>query len=210
MNRRVTKAAWVAGAVAFMLALAGPASGLVSRDVIRAQSESTYAGGNGTGGAFIEPAGFVAELENDDPDAKHNVVSVDDGPDGGPLFASPLVDPDENAEVEGTQYLEARSYRFICTIHSGMEGNLQVEGTGAKPRRQAGGLRRRHRSRSGRAADHRAEARQAGQEGRQEGAEEEAQGRRLGQLHGPVRRSGLGQEEAQVTAVRSCRSSASA
>ena len=250
MNRRVAKAAGVAGAVTFMLALAGPASGLVSRDVIRAQAESTYAGGNGNGGAFIQPAGFVAELENDDPDAKHNVVSVDDGPDGGPLFASPLVDPDENAEVEGTQYLEAGSYRFICTIHSGMEGNLQVESTGAKPRpdvsvavaskklknlkkgklevsrrggdgqrrrlrfglrrRQAGGLRRRHRSRSGRAADHRAEARQAGQEGRQEGAEEEAQGRRLGQLHGPVRRSGLGQEEAQVAAVRSCRSSASA
>ena len=128
MNRRVAKAVGVAGAVTFMLALAGPASGLVSRDVIRAQSESTYAGGNGNGGAFIEPAGFVAELENDDPDAKHNVVSVDDGPDGGPLFASPLVDPDENAEVEGTQYLEAGSYRFICTIHSGMEGNLQPDG----------------------------------------------------------------------------------
>lgn len=134
MNRRVAKAAGVAGAVTFMLALAGPASGLVSRDVIRAQSESTYAGGNGNGGAFIQPAGFIAELENDDPDAKHNVVSVDDGPDGGPLFASPLVDPDENAEVEGTQYLESGSYRFVCTIHSGMEGNLQVESTGAKPR----------------------------------------------------------------------------
>ena len=128
------KAAATAAAATLMLAMAGPASGLVSRDVIHAQDELTYTGGNGNGGAFIQPAGIEAELQNDDPDAKHNVVSVADGPDGGPLFVSRLADTGETAPVEGTQYLQAGTYHFVCTIHSGMEGDLQVNGTGAKPR----------------------------------------------------------------------------
>ena len=134
MNGRVGKVAGTVAAATLMLATAGPASGLVSHDVIHAQDDLTYSGGNGNGGAFIQPAGFASELQNDDPGAKHNVVSVADGPDGGPLFASRLIDSGETGDVEGTQYLVAGTYHFVCTIHSGMEGDLQVEGTGAKPR----------------------------------------------------------------------------
>jgi hypothetical protein len=134
MNRWARKVAATAAAVTLVLAMAGPASGLVSHDVIHAQGDLTYTGGNGNDGAFIQPAGFESELQNDDPGARHNVVSVKDGPDGGPLFDSRLIESNETGDVEGTQYLEAGTYHFVCTIHSGMEGDLQVEGTGAKPR----------------------------------------------------------------------------
>jgi hypothetical protein len=66
----------------------------------------------------------------------HNVTANRRGPDGRPLFRSRTIRTG-TAAVEGTQYLEAGSYGFNCTIHLGMDATLMVgEGT-PKPRPQA-------------------------------------------------------------------------
>jgi hypothetical protein len=134
MKGRLRKVAGASGLVAFLLAMAAPASGLIANEPIVAVSESSFGTGSGVDGAFVQAARIKARLQNDDSDAKHNVVSTAEGPDGGPLFASPLVDPGETDDVEGTQYLEAGTYHFVCTIHSGMSGDIEVQGSGAMPR----------------------------------------------------------------------------
>jgi polyvinyl alcohol dehydrogenase (cytochrome) len=59
--------------------------------------------------------------------AKHDVTSVDKGPDGKPLFNTPLIDLGESAAVEGLDRVTSgRTYEFFCTIHPGMRGRLAV------------------------------------------------------------------------------------
>lgn len=61
----------------------------------------------------------------------HNVRARQDGPDGGPLFGSPIIAGGEEAFVEGSQYLPTGSYAFYCTLHAFMEGRLNVSTAGA-------------------------------------------------------------------------------
>jgi polyvinyl alcohol dehydrogenase (cytochrome) len=59
--------------------------------------------------------------------AKHDVTSVEKGPDGKPLFNTPLIDLGESAPVEGLDRVTSgQTYEFFCTIHPGMRGRLAV------------------------------------------------------------------------------------
>jgi polyvinyl alcohol dehydrogenase (cytochrome) len=59
--------------------------------------------------------------------AKHDVQSTELGPNGSPLFSTPLIDLGETATVEGLDRVQAgRAYEFFCSIHPGMRGTLNV------------------------------------------------------------------------------------
>jgi plastocyanin len=60
----------------------------------------------------------------------HDVVAVASGPDGEPLFRSPLVAPGREAEVAGVKYLTTGEYAFVCSIHPAMRGSLAVSAAG--------------------------------------------------------------------------------
>lgn len=113
------------------LALAPAALG--ATDAIHASTGNAYTGATGPGGAFQLDAGTRAQLVNDDPGAEHNVVATADGPDGRELFQSDLIGLG-STPVVGTEYLPAGRYPFVCTIHDGMAGELEVSGEGALPR----------------------------------------------------------------------------
>ncbi len=87
-------------------------------------------------GPFSQPAGATAEIANPGAPntAAHNVYSDGSGPDGGPLFYSSLAQPGQTRPVRGTQYLGSGSYDFVCTLHAGMTGTLEV--TGGSPARR--------------------------------------------------------------------------
>ena len=58
---------------------------------------------------------------------QHDVVSVDRGPDGRPLFRTPLIGLGETVPVEGMDRVQSGSqYAFFCSIHPGMQGTLSV------------------------------------------------------------------------------------
>src|SRR5439155_20734478 len=59
---------------------------------------------------------------------QHDVVSVDKGPDGQPLFRSKLVGIGEVTPVAGIEKVSAGSYAFYCSIHPGMHGTVVVTG----------------------------------------------------------------------------------
>ena len=70
----------------------------------------------------------------------HDVTATQQGPDGKPLFATPPVDGGKEAFVEGSQYLTAGHYDFICSIHPNMKGMLHVTSDGTpQPRPGSGG-----------------------------------------------------------------------
>jgi len=111
-----------------------PAAGAAT-DTITAQSGNVFVGGTGPGGSFSLDAGTVPRFVNDDGGGEpHNVVAADDGPDDEELFTTPLLTGGDSAPVTGAQYLTPGAYRFVCTIHSGMEGSLSVAGPGTVPR----------------------------------------------------------------------------
>ena len=70
----------------------------------------------------------------------HDVVSRGNGPDGKPLFSTPLIGPGPEVAVAGSEYLTTGSYPFFCSIHPNMVGTLTVNSAGAaKPRPGGGG-----------------------------------------------------------------------
>ena len=71
--------------------------------------------------------------------ADHDVNATDRGPDGKPLFATPLVSNGQSAFVEGSQYLKTGRYQFFCSLHQNMKGTLNVTGNGTPQPRPAGG-----------------------------------------------------------------------
>lgn len=89
----------------------------------------------GTGGAnvfsapaYVHQAGTLAQMVwvGGGP---HNVTAGGIGPDGNPLFASATISGG-STPVNGSQYAEAGSYPFLCTIHPAtMTGTLNVAGT---------------------------------------------------------------------------------
>jgi plastocyanin len=59
--------------------------------------------------------------------AKHDVTATEKGPDGRPLFSTPLIDLGETAPVEGLDRVTSgRAYEFFCSIHPGMRGTLSI------------------------------------------------------------------------------------
>ena len=138
MRGRVLKVTGMACLVA--LAVAGSAQGgeLLADDIVAA-TKGPFTGGSGaSANDFLLSAGNRPVFSNEDPDAgvQHNVVAAEDGPDGQPLFSTPLIAPGEAELVDGTQYLTPGEYSFQCSLHQlfGMSGTLDVEGPGAVPR----------------------------------------------------------------------------
>lgn len=82
-------------------------------------SLSTYA----TPVVVARVGGKLSFVNDDLP--QHDVTAVDTGPDGKPLFGSPLIGIGEVAPVTGLDHLVAgRSYAFFCSLHPGMRGTL--------------------------------------------------------------------------------------
>lgn len=75
-----------------------------------------------------------------DEAAPHDVTSVGESADGRPLFKTPVIDFNQTAFVEGSQYLTTGSYAFVCSIHPGtMKGTLKVNTAGTPAQRPAPG-----------------------------------------------------------------------
>ena len=57
----------------------------------------------------------------------HDIVSVDVGDDGRPLFESGLVSrPGDTSVVAGVESLEPGIYQFYCSVHEQMTGTVSV------------------------------------------------------------------------------------
>jgi plastocyanin len=82
-------------------------------------SAASFSVGQGEKGVFLNPDG----------DRSHNVTARGRGPDGRPLFRSPTISG-SSAPVAGIEYLQAGTYDFHCTVHSGMDAQLVVENRG--------------------------------------------------------------------------------
>jgi plastocyanin len=78
--------------------------------------------------SYAHDGGSIAQLTV--TGSNHNATSVANGPDGKTLFRSNTIIGGSTA-VNGTQYLSAGSYEFICTLHPDtMQATLNVTGTG--------------------------------------------------------------------------------
>jgi plastocyanin len=77
--------------------------------------------------AYSHDGGTVAQLTV--TGSNHNATASANGPDGKALFRSNTI-TGGTTPVNGTQYLSAGSYPFICTIHPNMQATLNVTGTG--------------------------------------------------------------------------------
>jgi plastocyanin len=60
----------------------------------------------------------------------HDVTATQNGPDGKPLFKSAETDGGKTSTVDGSQYLTAGHYDFICSIHPNMKGSIHVTTNG--------------------------------------------------------------------------------
>jgi len=86
----------------------------------------------------IDQGGKVTFQNNDT--VEHDVTAKDAGPDGQPLFKSPLTSSGQSSVVKGTEYLSHGDYAFICSIHPNMTGTLHVTTSGTPvPRPSSGG-----------------------------------------------------------------------
>src|SRR5262245_34351884 len=87
---------------------------------------------------YSEDQGVVVSFKNAGPSNQHNVTASIQGPDGGALFRSGTISPGNTTSVQGTQYLGAGTYPFVCTIHpTEMQGNIVVTTNGTpQPRPQ--------------------------------------------------------------------------
>lgn len=71
--------------------------------------------------------------------ATHDVTAEALGPDGKPLFSTPLIERGEEAFVEGSQYLTTGTYAYRCSVHPQMKGTLRVSAEGTPVPRPAPG-----------------------------------------------------------------------
>src|SRR4051794_40575740 len=61
---------------------------------------------------------------------EHDAPGGGRGPDGKPLFSSPLGGMGSTGAVAGTEYLTSGTYDFGCSIHPQMHGTLTVTTAG--------------------------------------------------------------------------------
>jgi plastocyanin len=81
--------------------------------------------GYATPSVTVERGGSLSFLNLDY--VEHDVNSEEKGPDGRPLFSTPLIGFGESAEVEGLDRVQSgQSYGFFCSVHPGMRGTLRV------------------------------------------------------------------------------------
>lgn len=112
-----------------LLSLVGvlPGSATATLPVIEASEVGYQFVGSPIG---IEPGARVTFNNPAGSPALHNVYATSKGPDGKKLFYSGTIPPGSQSPVAGTEYLEVGSYPFVCTLHPGMAGVLQVAGAG--------------------------------------------------------------------------------
>ena len=60
--------------------------------------------------------------------APHDVVSLDNGSDGKPLFSTDVISAGTTVPIEGIEKLRPGAYDFTCTLHPQMVGTVFVEG----------------------------------------------------------------------------------
>src|SRR3954447_22740776 len=65
----------------------------------------------------------------------HDVTATQNGPDGKPLFKTAATDAGKDSFVDGSQYLSAGHYDFICSIHPNMKGSIHVTSNGTPAQR---------------------------------------------------------------------------
>ena len=73
--------------------------------------------------------GDLLEFTNLDV-APHDVMALDDGPDGKPLFSSNTISAGNTVPVERVDKLRPGVYDFTCTLHPSMLGTLFIESSG--------------------------------------------------------------------------------
>ena len=80
-------------------------------------------------GPYFQDLGEIPTFDNPPMANPHNVTSTVSGPDGDALFRSRTIGAADSTPVKGTQYLEAGTYPFFCTLHgASMSGDLVVAG----------------------------------------------------------------------------------
>lgn len=117
---------YVIGSIAAAAVLFGGVSAAQAEDITSNVDCCTF-----VDGPFEQAAGEIPKFVNVPAGSFHNVTSSKSGPDGDPLFASGTVGPGTRTPVKGAQYLGTGTYRFVCTLHPGMSGDLVV--TGGRP-----------------------------------------------------------------------------
>jgi plastocyanin len=81
---------------------------------------------------YSQAQGERPTFDNNEAATSHNVTARAIGPDGKPLFRSGTIVGINSTVVNGTQYLAAGDYPFLCTIHpTEMQGTLHVTSAGA-------------------------------------------------------------------------------
>jgi plastocyanin len=116
-------------ALAIVGALLAAGTAFAVSQTIVGQADNTFNAASYTSGQ-----GDVATLQV--TGSNHNATASANGPDGKALFRSATISGG-TTPVNGTQYLSAGSYQFICTVHPQMVANLVVSNTGTpQPRPQ--------------------------------------------------------------------------
>src|SRR5256714_8499599 len=126
MTRRLRTVAVVA---VLAVALAAPAA--LADDQETAAPPNQYLKPDVT----IDQGGKLTFQNNDT--VEHDVTARDAGPDGNPLFKSPLTPTGQTSTVKGTEYLAHGDYAFVCSIHPNMTGTLHVTSNGTPVPRPA-------------------------------------------------------------------------
>lgn len=114
------RAAVLAGAILLVTAAAAEAD-----ERIEAAAPNRY-----TTPSVTIDQGEPLTFANTDVTARHDVTARDPGPDGTPLFSTPIISGGREVPVEGEQYLTTGSYRFFCSVHPFMTGTLNVSSSG--------------------------------------------------------------------------------
>lgn len=113
----------LAATVAAVFAMSG--SALAGTTILTDPIEYTF-----LPGPYVQDLGDSATLDNSASENWHDVEATKNGPDGKPLFFAPLTKSGQTSVVQGTQYLAAGTYHFICSFHgAGMSGDLTIDGT---------------------------------------------------------------------------------
>jgi plastocyanin len=121
MRRRSIRTATLAG----LLFAAGP---LVPAARADQQIQATFPTRYSTTGVTIDQGERLTFQNLDITD--HDVTAEKRGADGKPLFGTPLIGTGESSFVEGSQYLTAGDYPYVCSIHANMVGTLHVTSAG--------------------------------------------------------------------------------
>ncbi|MFM9077948.1 MAG: hypothetical protein ACKORM_07000 [Solirubrobacterales bacterium] len=123
-SKRRSRFRLVASALAVAIPLALIPAGSAGAVTINAAEECC----SFVGSPFSQSAGTTTEFSNPGGPNRvpHNVYSKGTGPDGGSLFYSKTIGPGMTTPVDGTEYLATGRYPFVCTLHSGMNGVLDV------------------------------------------------------------------------------------